>query len=130
MANMYSQTILTGKLVNQDKKPIEFAEVILSTNENKMVNNQLSDVNGVFSFSVPNGNYTLKVNQVNNEIYSSKIELSAAVDLGEITIIEKTNQLNEVSIVAKKKLVERKVDRLVFNVENSIGVLVAMLLTL
>ena len=34
-------------------------------------------------------------------------------------IVEK--QIQEVEIVAKKKLIERKVDRLVFNVENSIS---------
>ena len=121
ISSLYSQTVLSGKLVNQDKKPIEFAEVILLNSDDKKINNQLSDAGGAFSFSVAKGSYTLKVNQVNNEIYSTKIELLNDTDLGEIIIIEKTTQLNEISIIAKKKLVERKVDRLVFNVENSIG---------
>ncbi len=120
-SNAFSQTKITGKVVNQDKKPIEFAEVSLQTSTNVLVKNALTNEQGIFEFSVPNGDYILKINQVNIEIYSKEIAVSENMDLGEIIITEKINQLNEVSIATKKKLIERKVDRVVFNVENSIG---------
>ena len=120
-SNANCQKTLSGKLLNQNKKPIEFAEVLLTTATNKIISNQLSTENGSFSFSVSNGNYILKVNQANYEIYTATVEVLSDIDLGEIIIIEKVNELNEINIVTKKKLIERKVDRLVFNVANSIG---------
>ncbi len=119
--NVFSQTTISGKLINQEKKPIEFAEVILQTSNNVIVKNQLSDSEGLFSIIVPNGDYFLKINQSNTEVYSKEITVSQNLNLGEITIVEKVTQLSEISITKKKKTIERKVDRLVFNVENAIG---------
>src|SRR5690606_27031926 len=41
-----------------------------------------------------------------------------SINLGDIEIVN-TQELEEVAIVGEKRLVERKIDRLVFNVENS-----------
>lgn len=40
------------------------------------------------------------------------------LDLG-IVIVDPTIKLKEVTIIYKKKVIERKIDRVVFNVENS-----------
>jgi outer membrane receptor protein involved in Fe transport len=120
-SSVFSQATISGKLLNQDKKPIEFAEIILLTPENIFFKNQLTNEQGLFEVVVPNGNYFLKINQSNVEVYSKEIVVLQNLDLGEIRIIEKVNLLNEVSITKKKKTIERQVDRLVFNVENAIG---------
>ena len=41
-------------------------------------------------------------------------------DVGTIILIENRNELEEVVITAKKPTIKRKVDRLIFNIENSI----------
>ena len=103
-SNAICQKTVSGKLLNQNKKPIEFAEVLLTTTTNKIISNQLSTENGSFSFSVSNGIYVLKVNQANYGIYTSTVEVSSDIDLGEIIITEKVNELNEINIVTKKKV--------------------------
>jgi hypothetical protein len=120
-SSVFSQSTISGKLRNQEKKPIEFAEIILLTPANVLVKNQLTNEQGLFEITVSNGNYFLKINQANTEVYSKEIVVSQNLDLAEITITEKVNLLNEVNITKKKKTIERQVDRLVFNVENAIG---------
>lgn len=48
------------------------------------------------------------------------MELNTDIDLGEI-VVEEAKVLEGVTITAKKKLIEQKVDRMVFNVANSVA---------
>ncbi|ATA67846.1 hypothetical protein CGC48_03855 [Capnocytophaga cynodegmi] len=116
---LYSQEItLSGEVKNQQQKPAEFLNVILKKDE-KPVQGTLTDVSGKFLVKIPKGDYTLILEQFGTELFSKNVSLSKNTDLGVIKIDESI-QMEAVTVEGRKKLVEQKVDRIVFNVENSV----------
>jgi outer membrane receptor protein involved in Fe transport len=115
-----AQTEITGSILEKkSQKPLEFAEVILLTNEASIITGVVTDANGVFRLSTKQGEYTLQVTYVGQVLYTKNIIVAKkSINLGVIEIVN-AQELDEVVIAAKKKLIERKIDRLVFNVENS-----------
>ena len=116
----FAQLNVTGSVTDSDNKPLEFAEVIVQDNANTVISSGLSADTGNFSLSVPSGNYTLRILFMGAELYNKPVELTENRNLGTITL-QASKQLDEVVVETKKKLVDRKVDRLVFNVENSVA---------
>jgi outer membrane receptor protein involved in Fe transport len=115
-----AQTEITGSILEKkSQKPLEFAEVILLTNEASIITGVVTDAKGVFRLSAKQGEYTLQVTYVGQVLYTKNIIVAKkSINLGVIEIVN-AQELDEVVIAAKKKLIERKIDRLVFNVENS-----------
>src|SRR5690554_5178846 len=115
-----AQTEITGNVLEKEtQKPLEFAEVILLTNENSIFAGVVTDANGAFKLSAKQGDYTLQVTYVGQILYSKNLSVAEkSINLGVIEIVN-AQELDDVVIVAEKKLIERKIDRLVFNVENS-----------
>lgn len=117
---LYAQNQLIGKIINQNNTPINLVEVQLINQDSIAVKTEFTNKEGVFSLGIEKGEYVLKIVQIGKILYTQKIIVSQNLNLGEIKITENPQQLNEV-VVNKKKLIERKIDRLVFNVENSIS---------
>lgn len=109
---------LKGKVVNQERKPLEQMNVHLLNQDSVPSKQVVTDSTGAFSMKENIGNYLLRITQLGQEFLVREINLSGDHDLGEI-IINTTVQLEGVVIKAERKLIERKVDRIVFNVENS-----------
>ncbi len=116
----FSQIKITGKIINQDSKPVEFAEILLLNKDSVAIKSELTDQNGFFSIDTKQGSYIFQIKQFKEIIYARNIEVLSHLDLGTIKA-ENTTNLQEVIIQEKKKLIERKIDRLIFNVENSIA---------
>lgn len=112
--------IISGKIVSQKQIPIEFAEVILLTSENIAIKSELTDSFGNFKIEIEKGKYILQIRQIGQILLEKEIILESNINLGIIEVNETEQQLQEIVLTSKKKLIERKVDRLVFNVENSI----------
>lgn len=110
-----------GKVVNHENNPIELAEVSLNNKDSIAQKSELTNSKGEFVIELAKGNYILKINQFGKKLYNLKIDLIKELDLGLIKITQKDDVLSEVVVQNKKKLIERKVDRLIFNVENSIS---------
>lgn len=93
----YSQTIISGKITNQNNKPVEFANIyIKSTYEGTS-----SDENGSFSFkSTATGEHILVVSCIGYEEYQQKIELNKNNIEINITIKDELVNVNEVVISA------------------------------
>jgi outer membrane receptor protein involved in Fe transport len=117
----FSQIKLSGKVVNHENIPIDLAEVLLINEDSIAQKSELTNSKGEFVLAIAKGNYLLQIRQFGKKLYSSKINLTQELDLGNIKISPKNEVLAEVVVQGKKKLIERKVDRLVFNVENSIA---------
>ncbi|TDE03739.1 outer membrane beta-barrel family protein [Flavobacterium hiemivividum] len=120
-SNVFSQVSISGQVVNQNNKPVEFMEVYLQNIDSTITDSGLTTADGKFTILAEKGEYLLLVEQVGAILYKQKIDTKQDLNLGVIQVTEKQEQLNEVVVTSKKKLIERKVDRLVFNVENSIG---------
>jgi hypothetical protein len=115
---IFSQLKINGKIVNMQNKPVESAEIIL-LKDKKAVKSELSNSKGLFSLEAQSGTYLLEIRQI-GILYTKEIELSNDLELGTITV-DLTKIQKGVTVNAKKKLIEKKIDRLVFNVENSIA---------
>ncbi len=115
-----AQTVLKGKIIDKStQQPIEFADIIITSSLMDYPIGTITDIDGNFELSLNKGLYKLIVLFVGKELIVKDIEIKDKdIDLG-ILLIENSRQLDEVVITSKKKLIERKIDRLVFNVENS-----------
>jgi hypothetical protein len=112
---------ITGRIVNEKNKPIEFAELLLLNKDSIAIKSELSDEKGFFSIDTKQESYIFQIKQSKKITYTKNIEVFKNLDLGIIKVENSTTNIQEVVIPGKKKLIERKVDRLVFNVENSIS---------
>lgn len=115
-----AQTEITGKIIEKEnQQPLEFAEIILVPNPSGEIVGSITDAEGTFKMKVTPGDYVLQVSYVGQQLYSEDLTIVGKdLDLGTIAV-ENSQMLGEVVINAKKKLIERKVDRLVFNVAGS-----------
>lgn len=122
ISSIVSAQIFTvkGKVVNQEKKAIAFADILLFKNDSMLVKQTYTDSLGLFSLKAEKGNYLLRIQQFGKEYFSQNIEIDKDKDL-EVINAQEATELEKVTITARKKLVEQKVDRLVFNIENSIA---------
>ncbi|WP_407500002.1 TonB-dependent receptor domain-containing protein [Elizabethkingia anophelis] len=114
------QYILKGKVVNQSKQPVEFFNITLLKDGQQIVGQSLTSELGTFLFKAEKGNYTLILEQFGKEYFNQQIELFKDTILGDFAI-DSSVVLEGVTITSRKKLIEQKVDRMVFNVENSIA---------
>lgn len=120
---IFSQSLqITGKITDKNGMPVEYAELYLLPSDSlHSVKSDFAEENGSFSLQANSGIYIFQVKQTGDIIYSQKINLFQNIDLGTITIAQSAKEIQAITIEGKKKLIERKVDRLVFNVENSIS---------
>ncbi|MHC0447989.1 TonB-dependent receptor domain-containing protein [Flavobacterium sp. 3-218] len=113
------QFSVKGKIINQNKIALEFATATLLKTDKTLYQQASTDSLGNFILKAEKGNYQLIIEQFGTEFSNKPIVVDQNIDLGELEVKEQI-QLDGVTIQSKKKLVEQKVDRLVFNVENSV----------
>ncbi len=116
----FSQYDITGTVINE-KEPIPFANIILTQKDGNIVSGAITDENGNFSITAKKGNYKLIISFIGYTDTSQDIELLGTLNLGIIALTNSTTSLDEIVIKTTKKVIERKPDRLIFNVENSIA---------
>lgn len=119
--NLFSQINISGQIKNQYNKSIEFLEIQLQNKDSIIVKSELTNNDGKFIISTEKGEYLLLIKQFGKILQKQKIIVEQVINLNVIIIKEIKEQLQEVIISSKKRLIERKVDRLIFNVENSIS---------
>lgn len=117
---LFAQIKISGKVITPENQPLEYAEVTLFSEQSIPVANSLTNEKGEFLIEHENGNYTLQILQFEEILYTENIEINSDFDAGNI-IVNPTTILETAVISRKRKLVERKIDRLVFNIENSIS---------
>lgn len=118
--NITAQLKLTGK-VTDGKSPIVFANVILQNLEGNIIGGTTTLDDGSFSIVAKKGVCNLRVSFIGYTEIKKQLNLKKDIDFGTLILKEENNTLNEVVIISKKKLIEQKTDRLVFNVENSVS---------
>lgn len=117
----FSQIKISGQIKDKKNNPIEFVEVQLQNKDSIIFKSELTNAEGKFVLETEKGEFLLIIRQLGVIYHSQKMSVNQDTDIGVITITEINQQLEEIVIVSKKKLIERKVDRLIFNVENSIS---------
>ena len=120
LVSFYQAQTITGKISDAQANIKAYAEVILK--KDKIIRSSITDENGNFRIDAPEkGIYQLDVLVDGNIVHRQ--ELNIYGNINEKIIVKKETEytIQEVKLTTRKKIVERKVDRMVFNVENSIA---------
>lgn len=115
----YAQTI-SGKVVDETDV-IPFANISITDDNNKIVTGSTTDENGLFSIEVALSTYNIEISYMGYNKFTKKITAKNDINLGTITLKTDAQSLDEIVLVSEKRIIEEKIDRLVFNVEKSIA---------
>jgi hypothetical protein len=117
----YGQTY-KGTVVDSEKQPIAYANVIIQNSEGILITGTITDEQGKFEIVLKETQYpvTLEISFLGYNTWKKEFLSKANTDVGIITLKEDENQLGEIVISVKLPTIERKVDRLIFNVKNTI----------
>ncbi|MFI2741598.1 TonB-dependent receptor domain-containing protein [Zhouia sp. PK063] len=111
---------ITGTIISENKDPLSYVNVVLlSTKDSIMVKGTSSLDNGSFSIeNITAGSYILKTSFIGFSPYYKSLTIKDSdIHLGHIVLKENVESLDEV--VLRQPQLERKVDRLVFNIQNT-----------
>ena len=116
---------ISGLLLDADGKPMQYASVsLLKATDSTVVKGTLSTDAGLYIFDhINNGNYVIRATAVGyTKTVSTPFKVAGTdeVKLPELKMRDNSTSLSTVTVVAAKPLVERKIDRTVMNVENSV----------
>lgn len=119
---VYSQEYSAfGKVIRENGSPVSSAEVILSTkSDSVLVKATVTDDNGKFTLgNLPNGKYALRIQHKSTAAHNETLEINnESIDLGAITTYQNTILIDKIVIV--KPLLEKKINKTIINVENSV----------
>lgn len=116
-----AQIKISGKIKNQNNKPVELLEIQFQDKDSVLVKSELTGIDGDFTVTIAKGEYLMLIKEFGKMVHKQKLNLDHDLNIGVIRIVENQQRLQEVTVTSKKKLIVRKVDRLVFNVENSVS---------
>ena len=116
---------ISGNVTDEQKKPLDYATILLVlAKDSSMAKSTMTDAEGKFVIeNIAEGQYLILANMVGyKKVYSKPFSISASqlqVSIPQLQTSIDSKQLKEVSIVAQKPFIERKMDKLIMNVENS-----------
>ncbi|MBU2926731.1 TonB-dependent receptor domain-containing protein [Winogradskyella psychrotolerans] len=118
LAQEYS---VSGRVVDANNNPVEFANVVVLTEEDgDYLKGTSTDDKGFFNLiNLSETTFYIKISYLGFEDFQQKIILTGNLDLKTILLNDIPESLSEVTVVAKKPTITRQPDRLVFNVENT-----------
>ncbi|MEY8759605.1 TonB-dependent receptor domain-containing protein [Chryseobacterium tongliaoense] len=110
---------IAGHIFSNSNIGLSDVEVV-ATSESGQKLSAITNEQGEFEIKLPEtGNYEIEVIQNGEKLLSEKINILN--DIKKDFKVETIKTIEGVVIRSQKKLIERKVDRLIFNVENSIA---------
>lgn len=125
---IFGQTIISGKLINSENENVIFSTIkAVSAIDSITRTVGISDTLGVYSLTMSDDNITsYQITIKHPEYLDTTFTVNVTADqkhleLGNLMLKKNVQLLSEVSISANKKIIERQIDRLIFNVENSVS---------
>jgi iron complex outermembrane recepter protein len=115
---------IKGELIEANNTNITFASVVLkNAKDSSFVKAELTNEAGAFLFEiVGNKSYFIEVEYLGFKKFTSDvILLEKEIDLGTIKLVNNTEELGEVTVKAKRSIIEIKADRNIFNVQGTIN---------
>lgn len=111
---------LSGTVTDSRQQPVAFANVVLLSVQDSLPRaGSVTDEKGFYVFENPiSGSFILKISFIGFKTFYADVTLSAATTLN-ARLEDETTELRGVEVVGKKPTVERKLDRLVFNVQST-----------
>src|SRR5579871_4269596 len=118
---------ISGRVIDSaTRQPVTYASIGLQVQEtNTVVDGTITDDKGLFKISgVKEGNYKLLITFIDyktlekDNIAVSKTKL--AINIGDVLLASSNKTLKEVTITSEKSLIENKIDKLVYNVDQDV----------
>ncbi|MBU3026751.1 MULTISPECIES: outer membrane beta-barrel family protein [Zobellia] len=119
---LYSQELsITGVVNDEEDHAVSFANVLLlSATDSSLVTGTSTDEAGAYELqNITAGRYLIKASYIGNESDVMAFDLDTDKELAPLVLEDTDQKLDEVVVTSQKPRLERKIDRLVFNVENT-----------
>lgn len=111
---------ISGQVSDSQNTPITYANVVIIKDDSVVILGDVTSENGSFIIkNVKGGNYVLAISFLGFETYKESIIVDKNLNLEVLKLNESTEELEGVTVIAKRPTIKRLVDRVVFNVENS-----------
>ncbi|AWK05222.1 TonB-dependent receptor [Flavobacterium crocinum] len=110
---------LKGKITSE-KMSLEWADISISSLEGKIIDGTTTKQDGTFEMNIKKGSYKIGISLLGFTDYEKEVVIENDTDLGIIILKESATNLVEVVVQSKKKTIEQKTDRLVYNLENNV----------
>jgi outer membrane receptor protein involved in Fe transport len=117
---------IQGSIWSTNNKPLSYANVmLLNKNDSSVVTGNMATEEGAYTFTnLKPGEYIIAVRSLGyKSAFSPPFEVKTARDHihnEPIFVVEDSQNIQEVNVIAKKPVYELQIDRMVVNVENSI----------
>ncbi|MCB0635555.1 MAG: TonB-dependent receptor [Lewinella sp.] len=121
-----SSTSIEGRVTEANGEPVTYANVILrAAADSSLIKVEYTEDDGTFRMvNLPTGDHFLIVSYVGLPTYSSEVftlEADQTLTMPGITMEEAPTDLAEVTVTARKPLVEVRPDMTVFNVDKAVN---------
>jgi Outer membrane receptor proteins, mostly Fe transport len=122
-----TEASISGQIRDTENKTFDLATVaLLNAKDSVVLKSTFTESDGKFSFNhLKAGDYQIKVSAMGYTSYKSEvITLNTAQPsffIPNIKLIPSSNSLNQVNITGKKSFIERKIDRVIVNVDALIS---------
>ncbi|MDV7697223.1 TonB-dependent receptor [Chryseobacterium soli] len=114
----FSQRI-TGKIAREGRAA-SYIEIMAVKDKTK--HTTISDEKGKYTLSLSeNGNYSIRLIQDGTELLNTTITVTGDAEKDFYIEKKEEKQIEGIALTARKKLIERKSDRLIYNISNSIA---------
>ncbi|MGF7229792.1 TonB-dependent receptor domain-containing protein, partial [Arachidicoccus sp.] len=119
-------TSISGKVVDENKEPLNFAGVyLLNAKDSSFLKAAMTDSEGIYQLShIPSGKLLVSATVVGHQkVYSRSFEIdknNSAITLPLLILKSNSTALKDVNVSASKPFLEQKVDKLVVNIEGSV----------
>lgn len=119
IAQMHS---VSGTVRDGNGQIVSYANVfLLQPSDSTILKGTSADEKGQFALNdVSPGIYLLRASYIGNVSRTIGIDISKDVKIGALIIDQNVEVLQEVVVTSRQPVIERKADRLVFNVENTV----------
>lgn len=115
---IYGQYKIRG-IVSDSVQSLPYSTVMIKDSQGHIVTGAVTDVEGVFEMKAPSGKFLIEISSIGFQDYSKPLTVDKDLDLGQIVLSQSVQALSEVTVSTRRKLLETKVDRMVFKVIKS-----------
>ena len=118
-----NKSSLSGRIIDSSTNtPVDYATITLTKAGGKVVNGSTSDSSGNFTVSdIDTGLYNVSFEFIGYKKKTLKnIRIKENKDVGIILLQKFETTLKDVTVTAQSKLIDNRIDKLVFNAENDI----------
>lgn len=115
-----AQFEVKGRITDSLDRQLDYINVSVFNKDNSMLKATISDSLGNYSIkSIPGGVYNIEFSHINYQEKILQVRVTRDTIL-DVKLQDRTNDLQTLVVNSKKPVIERKIDRTVFNVQNMV----------